>query len=1075
MAITAVKIHPAIGVARLGNSPDEFFIGPERRWEYPNPPGGFKDAQCRVKRQAARFRLFAYHSDGSVQELTEAEAEISWTVHLASRKAITRNPGTPADLTIDPGPRTIAGANGRKLFDTGKIRFGADPAVTVPLGEIRTDNAARLLVLGGFGTSASPTSPPSPIGSFLNNAGWFDDISDGPVNATVKIIGSGEEFEAAGAWVLVGPPKFSPQMDNVITLYDTLLALAIDQGWQPAPGTPSYTDDIFPILKRAHDTNWVESVPLTKHAWTQPVYDPPTRAAIFGRLANPAGSSTPQQNMPRLNGGATLTKIQYQQMTEWKDGNFTQDWGIVPRVPAAQVTPADLDRSALDACVGAAFFPGIEAGGIAENPIITPANYLGAADPLRLNQAVLGPGRMSEFMALPWQADFKACGTQWWPVPRPNSVFPQGSTTRAAWDRDVLNMDEMVTEWHTLGFVVEQGAEFVEVDRCDTSFVALLTPHIVFQDVPQGPMGTARKVPQAIVFEVRSTGSPVTLELEPGSGPANARLSLAAASVTVGPTVGNAVATARLWLVYETGPVGEVIGDTLTIRNPADGRTWTVLITASTVARKTAAATLVLDRSGSMSEDRGDGQTKHQSLVEAASIFVDVMLEGDGIGLVRYNQDAQPLQPITALGAPDDASHTARQDTKNAITGSGLAPGGATSIGDGIFEGRQMLNAAGGAFEVKSLVVLTDGIENSARWIADVAGGINETTYAVGLGTPNNTSAPALQTLAGNHGGYLLVTGAITGDNQFVLQKYFLQILAGISNADVVLDPDGALVPGFEQRIPFLLTDADTGVDVILLTPHPKMVDFRLQTPNGFILEPWRAAAEPTMRHVMSDGVSYYRIVLPVELVPERIERAGRWHVLLTVGQPRLSRPSGPDAADRAGAAVPVAHGLPGVSARRFDAVPFSVIVHAYSDLSFRASLRQTGHEPGATAFLEARIAESGLPAAAGARVWAEIADQDGRRRDVALEEAEPGVFGGSFVPDVAGIYRCRLRASGRTAAGYPFEREQTLTVAVWKGGDRDADPDRPKQNLLPPTCADRIRACLASLFKRRDRLADAG
>jgi hypothetical protein len=58
---TTYKIHPAIGIARVGNSPDEFFIGPERRGEEPNPVGGFKDAQCRVTRQAARFRIFAHH------------------------------------------------------------------------------------------------------------------------------------------------------------------------------------------------------------------------------------------------------------------------------------------------------------------------------------------------------------------------------------------------------------------------------------------------------------------------------------------------------------------------------------------------------------------------------------------------------------------------------------------------------------------------------------------------------------------------------------------------------------------------------------------------------------------------------------------------------------------------------------------------------------------------------------------------------------------------------------------------------------------------------------------------------
>ena len=29
MTISSIKIHPAIGIARLGNSPYEFFIGPE--------------------------------------------------------------------------------------------------------------------------------------------------------------------------------------------------------------------------------------------------------------------------------------------------------------------------------------------------------------------------------------------------------------------------------------------------------------------------------------------------------------------------------------------------------------------------------------------------------------------------------------------------------------------------------------------------------------------------------------------------------------------------------------------------------------------------------------------------------------------------------------------------------------------------------------------------------------------------------------------------------------------------------------------------------------------------------------
>ncbi|HMI93996.1 MAG TPA: LodA/GoxA family CTQ-dependent oxidase [Polyangiales bacterium] len=73
MAITALEIHPAIGIARVGNSPD-YFIGPERPFERPNPSGGFKDDNCRVKRQAARFRVwstlgFVLEEDGEYVEV----------------------------------------------------------------------------------------------------------------------------------------------------------------------------------------------------------------------------------------------------------------------------------------------------------------------------------------------------------------------------------------------------------------------------------------------------------------------------------------------------------------------------------------------------------------------------------------------------------------------------------------------------------------------------------------------------------------------------------------------------------------------------------------------------------------------------------------------------------------------------------------------------------------------------------------------------------------------------------------------------------------------------------------------
>jgi hypothetical protein len=132
--ITSVKIHPAIGIARLGNSPAEFFIGPEIPRMNKPPSGGYKDPQMRVKRQAARFRIFGYDEDGNVvKEITVADADIKWSVHLANKKAAWKqfdglNSNTPLrnaseknrnKLIIDPGMRTLNKINTNALFDTG--------------------------------------------------------------------------------------------------------------------------------------------------------------------------------------------------------------------------------------------------------------------------------------------------------------------------------------------------------------------------------------------------------------------------------------------------------------------------------------------------------------------------------------------------------------------------------------------------------------------------------------------------------------------------------------------------------------------------------------------------------------------------------------------------------------------------------------------------------------------------------------------------------------------------------------------------------------------------------------------
>ncbi|MFE7629578.1 LodA/GoxA family CTQ-dependent oxidase [Kocuria sp. NPDC057446] len=1098
MAIT-YKIHPAIGIARVGNSPDEFYIGPERPGERPNPPGGFKDAQCRVKRQAARFRVFAHHDDGTAQEVSDLQAQITWTVHLANKKASFPGRGNnepAADITIDPGPRTATGPDQRHLFDTGSIRFAGQAEVKVPLGEMRTDDNGRLLVLGGAGTSRSPAG--NFIGDFWANPGWYDDVADGPVTATITLRDTGDAPTVAPAWVIVGPPKFAPQQDSPTTLYDRVLQEMISRGLHPAPTTTSYTEDIHPVLQRARDMRWVEAI-RGAHQWTDPVTSPAAVTAIVSRVTPPGGG---QADMPRLWGAdAVLTETQYGHLQRWQAGNYTDDWQGAPD-PPPDVTPEGLDRSALEAAVGAAFFPGIEAGGLEEGsrPILEKPY----TEAFRLDHAHSTAGDITAALALPWQADFKACNDLWWPVPRPNDVFAPGASSSVRWERGAPSAMDMVQRWHSLGFVVEQGDQKVEVERCDQPSVTLLSPRLNFIDVPQGPMAMVREMPLAITFEVISPGAPVTLEYAPGAGPTHPQLVAVTSAVTVGPTNASSVGTARLWLVYRTGAAGSAMPtQLLTVRNVADStQTWDVTVDGNTVPRRTTASALVLDRSGSMAEDRGDGQTKHVALQQAANVFVDLALAGDGISVVRYNEDAQVLQPVLELGGGGLTDFN-RAATHDVVNGPGLDPGGATSIGDGIWEGHGQLRSARGAYDATALVVLTDGVENSPRWISDVADQIDATTYAVGLGTPQNTSAPALQALSGNTGGYLLVTGTITADQRFLLQKYFLHILSGISNTEIVLDPEGELRGDEVHRIPFTVSDADSGLEIVLLTEHPNSVDFRLQTPNGFLVEPWRAQSEPTMAFHTGDGLAFYRFSLPAQLLPGRFDQEGTWHALLALGRPRLERSGSGRGTDpgilrgrppqggiqqhrrslheheRAYLVAAEAAGAASAAARRGETaavspastdrrgLPYSLVVHAHSDLTLRAHVEQTGHRPGDVLTVSATVAQSALPVAGDTTVWVEITPPDGPPTHLDLRAADEQRFEGRFTASVPGLYRLRIRARGHTRRGLPWERERTLTAGVWRGGSDTRDLSRDLGELL--RVQDRSLGSLLSGLLRAD------
>ncbi len=328
-----IKVSPGIGMARVGNSP-ESFIGPEAPGIPPMPSGKdkkpseqqYKDSQGRVKPMSARFRVYGYNEAGeAIIEFVHDpsgpnQMSLAWDVHMLNKKAANyafqgkfgfkssqlRNPGVQSTLSpdqrtqliIDPGAKQVSGANITPVELIGTIFQGisqpGEKNIPIPtsnfiesygasgntmveylekdvyIGQLETDHAGRLVIVGGRGEAASLTNPATIIqkgpGSYtsgsesgqlnsdpnsngnlyFNNPGWYDDTAGGSVHASVSFLNSSGATitlttndtqtitPSAGApytlapknkrgWISVAPPKYVPSMRNVVSILDLQL------------------------------------------------------------------------------------------------------------------------------------------------------------------------------------------------------------------------------------------------------------------------------------------------------------------------------------------------------------------------------------------------------------------------------------------------------------------------------------------------------------------------------------------------------------------------------------------------------------------------------------------------------------------------------------------------------------------------------------------------------------------------------------------------------------------------------------------------------------------------------------
>jgi len=408
--VVKAVIYPAIGVARVGSSQSEWFPGPEVLNPPHQPLGYYRDAENKLKRQGAKFRIYGVNAKGDIVcELTPENAQINWHVQLGNTKSawygfqlaldIPEAASAPlttlrnasvvdrAKLAITPAARSVTGCNASpQRFDDGK--FMDKP---VYLGEVFTDDQGCLIVLGGRGVSASHDH--SRAITFANNEGWHDDTSDGPVNATVLY--NDQRLIVVPAWVVVAPPNYGPQRQSVRTMWDLMRDVAINAGTLPVPARPSFTFDILPLFQRMAGLQWVNAGFAAGFGWkgANDLTSPPAlarlsdgggvnaelRRFVANQFRNDAvdgispkpwpwlygdAMSVPAASTPRQN--TSLCATQQMMLKQWAQGDFIEDYdaercwpSTLDQVPLTEQGDT-LTRAALDFVLADAFHPGCE-------------------------------------------------------------------------------------------------------------------------------------------------------------------------------------------------------------------------------------------------------------------------------------------------------------------------------------------------------------------------------------------------------------------------------------------------------------------------------------------------------------------------------------------------------------------------------------------------------------------------------------------------------------------------------------------------------------------------------------------
>ena len=242
---------------------------------------------------------------------------------------------------------------------------------------------------------------------------------------------------------------------------------------------------------------------------------------------------------------------------------------------------------------------------------------------------------------------------------------------------------------------------------------------------------------------------------------------------------------------------------------------------------------IVIDRSGSMSlpGTSGTGRTKMEEARDAASLFVQLVRTGAGDRLGMGSFSTSATSPPETPPAPVTSGHKQTLVGPSPFTAGtigALGPGGWTSIGGGL---SVALQAFGTTANQRAILLLTDGLQNSAPMVEDVEGQLGNTRLCVvGFGSEWNLDGALLNRIARDHGG--LYTRANDG---LALKKFFALCFGNIFLANMLADPE-LIVPANQinaAELPIEVCGEDRLTAVVGWNVPGEDLDVTLVTPNG--------------------------------------------------------------------------------------------------------------------------------------------------------------------------------------------------------------------------------------------------